>query len=67
MTLTTLDNVLWAAGFIGHVALFLVLVVRGRIKNIPYLHVTDRLRGTDHGHATLCGLALWDAPSWLLS
>ena len=35
MTLTSLDNVLWAAGFLGHVALLLVLVVRKRLRDFP--------------------------------
>ncbi len=35
MNLTTLDNVLWAAGFIGHVALLLVLLLRGRWREFP--------------------------------
>jgi hypothetical protein len=35
MNLTTLDNVLWAAGFIGHVALLFVLLLRGRWRAFP--------------------------------
>lgn len=35
MNLTTLDNVLWAAGFIGHVALLFVMVQRGRWREFP--------------------------------
>lgn len=35
MNLTTLDNVLWAAGFVGHVALFFVLLVRRRWREFP--------------------------------
>ncbi len=35
MNLTILDNVLWAAGFLGHVALLLVLGVRGRWRTFP--------------------------------
>ena len=35
MNLSMLDNVLWAAGFVGHVALFSVLMYRGRWKEIP--------------------------------
>jgi hypothetical protein len=35
MDLTTLDNALWAAGFLGHVALFCVLVFRGRWREFP--------------------------------
>ncbi len=35
MNLTILDNVFWAAGFIGHVALLSVLVLRGRWRNFP--------------------------------
>ena len=35
MTLTALDSALWAAGFLGHVALLSVLVNRGRWKQFP--------------------------------
>jgi len=35
LNLTTLDNVLWAAGFIGHVALLVVLLFRGRWRTFP--------------------------------
>jgi hypothetical protein len=35
MKLTTMDNLLWAAGFIGHVALFLVMVARRRVRKFP--------------------------------
>jgi hypothetical protein len=35
MNVTTLDNVLWAAGFIGHVALLFVLVLRARWRTFP--------------------------------
>jgi hypothetical protein len=35
MKLSTLDNVLWAAGFIGHVALVLILVIRKRLRKFP--------------------------------
>src|SRR5206468_9813848 len=35
MTVTVLDNVFWAAGFIGHVALFSILVIRHRFKEYP--------------------------------
>lgn len=35
MHLTTLENVLWAAGFLGHVALFVVLVGRKRWRQFP--------------------------------
>jgi hypothetical protein len=35
MTLTVLDNILWAAGFIGHAALLLVLLSRGRWRQFP--------------------------------
>ena len=35
MTLTALDFALWAAGFLGHVALLSVLVSRGRWKEFP--------------------------------
>ena len=35
MNLSTLDKVLWAAGFVGHVALILILVLRRRVKHFP--------------------------------
>ncbi len=35
MNLTILDNVLWAAGFVGHAALLGILVVRGRWRKFP--------------------------------
>lgn len=35
MGLSTLDNALWAAGFIGHVALFAVLLLRSRWREFP--------------------------------
>jgi hypothetical protein len=35
MTFSTLDNALWAAGFLGHVALFCVLLFRGRWRAFP--------------------------------
>jgi hypothetical protein len=35
MNLSTWDNALWAAGFIGHVALVLVLVIRKRVREFP--------------------------------
>jgi hypothetical protein len=35
MNLTMLDNILWAAGFVGHVALLVVLLVRGRWRVFP--------------------------------
>jgi hypothetical protein len=35
MDLSTLDNALWAAGFIGHVALLCVLIFRGRWRVFP--------------------------------
>lgn len=35
MAFSTLDDVLWAAGFIGHVALTSVLLVRGRSREFP--------------------------------
>lgn len=35
MNLSTLDNVLWVAGFIGHVTLLLVLLVRSRWRHFP--------------------------------
>lgn len=35
MNLTILDNVLWATGFLGHVALFSILVLRGRWRTFP--------------------------------
>lgn len=35
MNFTILDNVLWAAGFLGHVALLVVLLVRRRWQAVP--------------------------------
>lgn len=35
MNLTTLDNILWAAGFVGHAALLVVLLVRRRWREFP--------------------------------
>jgi hypothetical protein len=35
MNLSTFDDALWAAGFVGHVALFAVLMYRRRGKEIP--------------------------------
>jgi len=35
MGLTILDNALWVAGFVGHVALLAVLLVRSRWRNFP--------------------------------
>jgi hypothetical protein len=35
MTLSTLDGVLWAATFVGHVALFFVMSYRGRWREFP--------------------------------
>src|SRR3984885_908719 len=37
MNLTALENILWAAGFIGHAALFLVLLIRRRWRQFPIL------------------------------
>ena len=37
MTLSTLDNVLWAAGLVGNAALLLILVGRGRWREFPVL------------------------------
>jgi hypothetical protein len=37
MDLTFLDKLLWAASFIGNVALFLVLLVRGRWRQFPVI------------------------------
>jgi hypothetical protein len=37
MDLTALENILWAAGFVGHVALFLVLLIRRRWLQFPIL------------------------------
>ena len=37
MDFTTLDNLLWAAGFCGHVALLVVLLVRRRSYQMPVL------------------------------
>lgn len=35
MNLTALDNILWAAGFVGHAALLIVLLVRSRWREFP--------------------------------
>jgi hypothetical protein len=35
MTVSTLDNALWAAGFAGHAALLIVLIARGRTRDFP--------------------------------
>jgi hypothetical protein len=35
MNLSMLDNALWAAGFVGHAALVLVLVLRKRVREYP--------------------------------
>jgi hypothetical protein len=35
LNVTTLDNVLWAAGFVGHVALLFVLLFRSRWRTFP--------------------------------
>jgi hypothetical protein len=35
MTLSVLDNILWAAGFVGHAALLLVLLFRHRWRQFP--------------------------------
>jgi len=35
MHLSILDKVLWATGFLGHVALFLILVFRHRLRSFP--------------------------------
>lgn len=35
MNFTALDNILWAAGFVGHAALLFVLLVRGRWRQFP--------------------------------
>ncbi len=35
MNLTTLDNILWAAGFVGHAALLVVLLMRHRWREFP--------------------------------
>jgi hypothetical protein len=35
MNLSKLDEILWAATFIGHVALFLILLLRGRWRTFP--------------------------------
>lgn len=35
MKLSTLENLLWAAGFLGHVALLLVLLIRKRSREFP--------------------------------
>ena len=59
MTLSTLDNVLWAAGLVGNAALFLILVLRGRSRDFPVLTadtVFQMLRTLllwlVHGHAS---------------
>ena len=63
MNLSSWDNALWAAGFIGHVALVLVLVIRKRWQDFPIftgyigfqvlttilLFVVSR-HGTKHGY-----------------
>lgn len=36
MHLSNLDKLLWAAGFLGHVALLLILVFRHRVRNYPF-------------------------------
>ena len=40
MNLGVLDNILWAAGFIGHAALLLVLLLRRRWRQFPGRKVT---------------------------
>jgi hypothetical protein len=35
MTFTSLDEALWLAGFVGHVAVLVVLLVRGRTREFP--------------------------------
>jgi len=35
MNLTVLDNIFWAAGFVGHAALLLVLLTRNRWRQFP--------------------------------
>ena len=35
MTLTLWDNVFWAAGFVGHVALFSIVLLRHRLREFP--------------------------------
>lgn len=35
MNLSSLDNALWAASLIGHVALVLILVLRGKVRQFP--------------------------------
>jgi hypothetical protein len=35
MNLTVLDNIFWAAGFVGHAALLLVLITRNRWRQFP--------------------------------
>jgi hypothetical protein len=37
MNLTALDNLLWAAGFLGHAALLFVLLIRRRWRQFPIL------------------------------
>jgi hypothetical protein len=36
MHLSNLDKVLWAAGFLGHAALLLILVLRQRVRSYPF-------------------------------
>jgi len=36
MHLSNLDKVLWAAGFLGHVALLVILVLRHRVRSYPF-------------------------------
>ncbi len=63
MNLSVLDNALWAASLIGHVALLLVLVVRKRVRDFPvftFFVASEVLRtvllflvlrsGTKHGY-----------------
>lgn len=68
MAFSTLDDVLWAAGFIGHVALTSVLVVRGRWREFPvftsllaYQALTTALLFVVHAYGTKRGyfLAYW--------
>ena len=37
MNLSALDNLMWAAGFLGHVALLFVLLIRRRWEQFPIL------------------------------
>jgi len=70
MDLSKLDNLLWAATFVGHVALVLVLIIRGRWKNFPVFTIwmgSDVLRTVmlywiyRHGSHSLYARVYWSA------